>query len=130
MTMAFMDFQADPPVHAAATRQDLFDALVEQIDFSPLEWTVISLARHDQRRSARLPAELRRIIALLFGERTARPLANKRLEALRRAAVAIWNCRPLADADAAAFGRAGFTSGHLNVLRMAISSQRGGAAAA
>jgi len=126
--MAFMDFQAEFPLTPAATRHDLFEALVAQVDFSPLEWTVISLARHDRRPTDSLPSELRRIIALLFGERGARPLANARLEALRRAAVALWNRRPLAESDAAAFGRAGFTSGHLNVLRMAISSEPGAVA--
>jgi len=130
MNMAFMDFRANSPHAAAATQQDLIDALVEQVDFSPLEWTVISLARHDGHRGRPLPAELRKIISLLFGERVTRPLANPRLEALRRAAVAIWHRRPLAEPDAAAFGRAGFTSGHLNVLRMAIASQWGDAAAA
>jgi hypothetical protein len=124
MNMAFMDFQPDSPLRPGATQRTLFEALVEQVDFSPLEWTVISLARHDHRPTAKLPSELRRMMALLFGERKARPLANARLEALRRAAVAIWNRRPLAESDAAAFGRAGFTSGHLNVLRMAISSER------
>lgn len=126
--MAYMDFRAKAHANPAATPHDLFDALVEQADFSPLEWTVISLARHDQRTTTRLPTEIRRLVALLFGERATRPLANARLEALRRAAGAIWNRRPLAAPDAAAFSSAGFTSGHLNILRIAISSAPGATA--
>jgi hypothetical protein len=128
MNMAYMDFQAGSALEVAETHHDLLEALVAQADFSPLEWTVISLARHDRSDAGSLPAELRRIMTLLFGERIARPLANARLEALRQAAVAIWNRRPLAEPDVAAFDRAGFTSGHLNVLRMAISSERQAAA--
>lgn len=59
--------------------------------FSPLEWTVIALARHDSLRSLATPGRFDRVMRTIFGLPTRAPLADPRLEALRRLAVLAWH---------------------------------------
>ena len=59
-------------------------------DFSPLEWSVIRLARIDRLWTIREPGRVRRIWNWLVG-RGNPALANEKLEALRRMAVLTWH---------------------------------------
>lgn len=54
------------------------------------EVAVIEMARAEGPQSARPDTRLRRLVRLLFGIAAVRPLANARLEAIRRFAVAAW----------------------------------------
>ena len=60
-------------------------------DFSPLEWSVIRLARVDSLSTLRAPGSFRRFISWLMGRNGSPELANERLEALRRMAVLSWH---------------------------------------
>ena len=59
----------------------------EEIPFDPLELTVIALAEADPVASIGSPTRFRRFYERWFGFKLPRPLANERLEALRRFAV-------------------------------------------
>jgi|SoimicmetaTmtHAB_FD_contig_81_235212_length_2857_multi_2_in_0_out_0_1 hypothetical protein len=54
------------------------------------EWSVIDMARSEGPRSANPDALINRLFSKLFGIAIARPLANERLESLRRFALAAW----------------------------------------
>lgn len=60
-------------------------------DFSPLEWSVIRLARVDGLSTLRAPGRFRRFVNWLMGRNGSPELANERLEALRRMAVLSWH---------------------------------------
>lgn len=59
--------------------------------FSPLEWSVIRLARSDALSTLRAPGRLIRFWKWLMGRTGSVQLANERLEALRRMAVLSWH---------------------------------------
>jgi hypothetical protein len=54
------------------------------------EWAVVDMARMDGPRSANPNGLVNSLLRTLFGVSIPRPLANERLEALRRFAVAAW----------------------------------------
>ena len=56
----------------------------------PHEWAVVEMARMDGPRSANPDSLVNSLLRTLFGVAIPRPLANERLEALRRFAVAAW----------------------------------------
>ena len=60
-------------------------------DFSPLEWSIIRLARVDALSTLRAPGRIRRFWNWLMGRTGGAELANERLEALRRMAVLSWH---------------------------------------
>jgi hypothetical protein len=60
-------------------------------DFSPLEWSIIRLARVDGLSTLREPGRIRRFVNWLLGRTGSPELANERLEALRRMAVLSWH---------------------------------------
>lgn len=60
-------------------------------DFSPLEWSVIRLAKVDRLSTLRPPSRLSRFVNWLMGRKGSPELANERLEALRRMAVLSWH---------------------------------------
>ena len=59
----------------------------EEVRFDPLELKVIALAEVDPVASIGSPARFRRFFERWFGFKLPQPLANERLEALRRFAV-------------------------------------------
>jgi hypothetical protein len=78
-------------------------------DFSPLEWSVIHLARVDRLWTIRRVGPLRRLWNRLIGRGNPR-LANDRLEALRQMAVLSWHFGfTVPGEDVADFLSAGFT---------------------
>ena len=88
-----------------------------QPSFTPLEWSIIRLARGQDLSSVREPGLLRRVYLWVIGRRGNRGLANKQLEALRRIAVLSWHFGfSVAGEDVAAFLSAGFTSEQYELL--------------
>ncbi|MBO9712957.1 hypothetical protein [Sphingomonas sp.] len=120
--MAYLDFA----VHAglgvapvAAAREDVATAL------SPLEWSVVTLARRDGRASIRPSGFLSRLARLVAGGAPKTPLSNPRLEALRRFAVLAWtSARPIASEDRNAFLAAGFSAGQTETLLSHVGAAR------
>lgn len=89
--------------------------------FAPLEEQVIELARGDSLGSLAEPGPLARMGAVLFGLRPRRgPLADPRLEALRRAVVVACHRRHLPDSQAADLREQGFTAEQIRVLETRV----------
>ena len=99
--------------------------------FSPLEWSVVALAKRDTVRSLTTPSPLSRAMGSLFGLGTASPLADSRLEALRRIAVYAWRrgfALPLEEIRR--FRSAGFSDAQLETLVRSVTGAEQEAAAA
>jgi len=94
-------------------------------DFSPLEWTVIALARRDGLSSLETPGPLARALGGLFGLGRKSTLADPRLEALRRIAVHAWHRGyKLPVSEIKRFIGAGFSSGQYETLLASIAQKR------
>ena len=74
------------------------------------EWSVIDMARSEGPRSANPNAFINRLFSKLFGIAIARPLANNRLESLRRFALAAWFHSEIRLRDMRNLFAAGFSS--------------------
>ena len=74
------------------------------------EWSVIDMARAEGPRSANPNALINRLLRKLFGIAIARPLANERLESLRRFALAAWFRPEISLRDMRRLFAAGFSS--------------------
>ena len=74
------------------------------------EWSVIDMARTEGPRSANPNAFINRLLGKLFGIAIARPLANERLESLRRFALAAWFRSEIRLRDMRNLFAAGFSS--------------------
>lgn len=86
--MAYASLAASAPVHVGEPESagpTLRPA--EKGGFEPLELRVIALAEADPVASIGSPTRFRRLFERWFGFKLPRPLANERLEALRRFAV-------------------------------------------
>ncbi len=90
--------------------------IVAQANFTPLEWSVIRLARVDRLWTVRKSGTLRRMWNALAG-RSNPALANDRLESLRRIAVLSWHYGfTVPGSDVADFLSAGFSSDQYELL--------------
>jgi hypothetical protein len=90
-------------------------------DFSPLEWSVIRLARVDGVSTLRAPGRFRRFVNWLMGRKRTPALANERLEALRRMAVLSWHYGfTVPGDDVADFLSAGFTPDQYELMVSSI----------
>jgi hypothetical protein len=89
------------------------------------EWSVIDMARAEGRRSANPNAFFNRLIAKLFGIAIARPLANERLEALRRFALSAWFRAEIRTRDMRNLFAAGFSSNDAARIIAYVGLQRG-----
>src|SRR5436853_3661697 len=86
--MAYRSFGAPMLAHDGGSESDTAAAdRPEDARFGPLELTVIALAEADPVASIGSPTRFRRSFERWFGFKLPRPLANERLEALRRFAV-------------------------------------------
>jgi len=74
------------------------------------EWSVIDMARAEGPRSANPNSFFNRLTSKLFGIAIARPLANERLETLRRFALAAWFRAEIRTRDMRNLFAAGFSS--------------------
>jgi len=90
--------------------------------FTALEWRVITLARDEQAVAEPQPVRgWRRLAAWLRTTSQPRPLANERLEALRRLASDLWHRRDeVGSGNLALFRAAGFGDHHLETLQSAV----------
>ncbi|HUP67008.1 MAG TPA: hypothetical protein VM145_02200 [Sphingomicrobium sp.] len=89
------------------------------------EWSVIAMARAEGPRSANPHSLPNRLLAKLFGIAIARPLANDRLEGLRRFALAAWFRSEIRIRDLRAFFAAGFSSNDAARIIAYVGLQRG-----
>ena len=126
--MAYLDFreaELSGARHGSLIAPRVVESRVADVSFSQLESLVIALAQGDSVRSLRAPGRFRRIVARLFGSRLESPLADRRLEALRRLAVFAWrdsfNVPP---SELAAFREAGFSTDHAELLLESILASR------
>ena len=65
-----------------------------------------------------------RAVRVLFGIEIARPLANPRLESLRRLAVRAWRRKPIDREALAEFVAAGFSKSHADILVQNVARNR------
>lgn len=94
-------------------------ATVQQAaSFTDLEWSVVEIARHDPLSSIDPPGRFASRIARLLGSQRVLPLADPKLEALRRFVVAQRHLGDrLPDRELAHFVTAGFSLQHVRLLR-------------
>lgn len=111
-----------PPIPLPQAANDPDVPVLAEVDaasalFSPLEWAVIGIGRRDRAGWFAPDGLADRIQRLLFGIRTPRPFADRRLEALRRLALA--TTRPGQNAAAAirAADEAGLTPAQIRHLQ-------------
>jgi hypothetical protein len=102
------------------------DPIVERVGFSPLEWSIVRLARMDRLWTIRPLGPVRRLWNWLTG-RGNPALASERLEALRRIAVLSWHFGfTVPGRDVRDFLSAGFTADQyellVNSVRRAVAS--------
>ncbi len=119
--LARIDFDTATPVAQAPAIATVFGPVA---DFTPLEWSVIRLARVDRLWTIRKAGLFRRMWNMLAG-RSNPALANERLEALRRIAVLSWHYGfTIPGKDVADFNAAGFTTDQyeklVNSIRKAV----------
>jgi len=123
--MAYIDFRE---AELSGSPHTLIPAapVAGEARFSMIEWRVIGLARNDDVCSLRTPGRMRRILARLFGSRFDSPLADARLEALRRLAVFAWrDSFNVPRSELATFHDAGFSADHAELLLESILAARG-----
>jgi len=90
--------------------------------FTPLEWSVIRLARRDRLWTIRPAGLIRRFWMGLIGRGNPR-LANEQLEALRQMAVLSWHFGfTVHGEDVAGFLAAGFTSDQYELLVVSVGN--------
>ncbi|MGK2911697.1 MAG: hypothetical protein ACSLE1_18125 [Sphingobium sp.] len=124
--MGYMVFQED--IGSAATAQPFYQRVTGTPGsdcLSPLEWSVVGLARGDDLSTLRNPGRISIAMGILFGKRYSARLACPRLEALRRIAVLSWH-RGFAvhGQEVEAFTAAGFTLHQLGLVVASIIRAR------
>ncbi len=125
--MAYRNF--DEPGNAALLQPPFVSAPVARMEapgFSPREWTIIRLAREDGLSSLRYEeTALARLVRLIFGIERKTPLADPRLEALRRIAVLAWqHGYNVGATDIAAFLSAGYSLDQYEAVLAHIGLER------
>lgn len=127
--MAYLNFAETMPLATGAFSPDAKAAPAGTVSgFSPLEWSVIALARRDGLSSLDEPGRVAMAIGSLFGTRRNPRLADPQLEALRRISVIAWRRGYAVPAgEVAAFRAAGFTRRQLQILLTSIESGRAAA---
>ena len=119
--MAYRDFADTGDI--AASRIESESALAgEPIRLGSDEWSVVEFAKNDGLWSLNPDGFPQRLARLLFGVAPPQPLANERLEALRRLAVAAWH-RRVDPALVAAVRAAGFTCAEVGAVLNQIARQ-------
>lgn len=126
--MAYIDF-ADAGTAPALTprhlpRHDPVPAPARN-GLSALEWSVVAIARNDRLSSLRKPGRMSLAMGALFGSKPVNPLADPRLEALRRMAVLTWHHgAAIAKRELTAFLAAGFDADQYETLLASIATAR------
>jgi hypothetical protein len=89
------------------------------------EWRIVEIARTDDLHSLNPDGFFSRLIGTLFGIRAARPLANERLEALRRFAVRAWHTDLIPTRHLCEFLDAGFSPRNVRQILAYAATYRG-----
>ena len=92
--------------------------------FTREEWSIIDLAEKDGIWSLHSETRFGRAMRWLFGIEAARPLANSRLESLRRLAVRVWRRRAIDRSALEEFAAAGFSPSHADMLIQNVARRR------
>jgi hypothetical protein len=120
--LARIETHSAQPLHLPAPRP----TVVEEADFSDLEWSVVRLARVDRLWTIRPLGALRRFQNWLIGRTGSPSLANPRLEALRRIAVLSWHYGfSVPGEDVTEFLAAGFTTDQYELLVTSVRRAAG-----
>jgi hypothetical protein len=124
--MAFIAFEHGPaflaPVAAPVAPPA---APAASARLSPLEWLVVALARKDRPSSLKQPGRIAQALRSLFGLHST-PLADDKLEALRRMAVLSWRYGPAVPAaEVDAFMAAGFSRQQYQAMLDSIGGAHG-----
>ena len=125
--MAYINFASEhEQLVAPAPRHDPVPALdAPETQLSPLEWSVVAIARGDRLSSLRAPSRLSVAMGGLFGSRHNPRLADPRLEALRRMAVLSWHHGYTVPTSAlTAFTDAGYTMAQYETMLASIAAAR------
>lgn len=125
--MAYLNFAELPGGQAATLPQEAAPTLAPaEAGFSPLEWSVIALARQDGLSTLREPSRIAKAMGSLFGTWNNPRLADDRLETLRRLAVHAWHNSYVVPLSAIRdFKAAGYTIEQYETLQASISRGRG-----
>jgi hypothetical protein len=92
---------------------------------SALEWSVVAIARGERLSSLRRPGRIATAMGALFGARPRMPLADPRLEALRRISVLAWHRGDnLPKSEIAHFLASGFSTNQFETLLTSIGRGR------
>lgn len=92
--------------------------------FTREEWSVIDLAERDGIWSLHAESRFGRAMRWLFGIEAGRPLANSRLESLRRFAVRAWRRQTIGRSALEEFAAAGFSPSHADILIQNVARRR------
>jgi hypothetical protein len=128
--MAYIDFAPatggmirETPVSTVAPRHDPVPSSAGGL--SPLEWSVVAIARGDGIASLRSPGRMAIALGSLFGSSRSPRLADPKLETLRRVAVLGWHHGFALPGDAAdAFLAAGYTADQYQTMLASIEAAR------
>lgn len=116
--MAYRAFDEWPLAPVADLTAEPIESTEAEVPFSALELRVIALSGREPASSIEAPSKLDSFLAKLFAIRLAKPLADPRLEALRRFAILARTAGDrLADREVNAFIRAGFSRVQARWLR-------------
>ena len=121
-----MPYWSEGALHAPAPSQATQLKVVEApARLTALEWSIVAIAQRDSLRSLREPGRVLGALASLFGIARVRPLANERLEILRRVAVLAWHYRwNVPKSELQAFLAAGFSTDQYELLQASIATAR------
>ena len=118
--MAYLAFDFEPTT-SAATALLSHEA---EVAFTRREWIVIRLARNDRSGNPHRFSRLTRLVGRVFGARTANPLADPKLEALRNAARGLWRTKSFASqSDIDGLRGQGYSFGQIALLSSWIAEQ-------
>lgn len=126
--MAYLDINAMSAAPNMAQKTNRVGSAAQDVaGFSPLELSVIALARQDPISSVAEPGRVSRALTALFGFGKPTKLAEPRLEALRRLSVYAWKRgRTLPASEISQFLQAGFSKHQFDTLVASIAGGRSG----
>lgn len=122
--MSTITQHAHPAADLAAAPHDRNPLRLSGGRLTGTEWEIVEMASWDGPRSLNPGGWLARIETVIFGD-VALPLANVRLESLRRFAVKAWFWNRLGERDIAAILEAGFAPDNVRQILDHVASRRG-----
>ena len=122
--MSTITDHAHPAADLAAASHDRNPRRLSGGRLTGTEWEIVEMASWDGPRSLNPEGWLARIEMAIFGD-VALPLANARLESLRRFSVKAWFWNQLGEGDIAAALDAGYSPGDVRHILDHVASRRG-----